>query len=174
MARVSQIHTARTMPPAGRSWRTRVYIYGGLLCGLLCSPVSRADAAAKQPVSQCTIARDASAFDGKRVKMRAVYHHAFEISALTCPCDADRRIWIGPGLQDLPPSLAAALRRQKRQVFAAVEVEGRFRSTGGPFGHLGFYPYALEGAQFRRATVLLETDHLIGEPVSLRSDVCRE
>jgi hypothetical protein len=161
-----------TMIQRGR-WR-RAGIQAAACCGLFCSSSSVVSAVAQPVVSLCSVVQEATSLDGKRVKIRAVYQRAFEISALSCPCTIDSRTWISPGQGEMPPALAAAIQRHKRQVFAAVEVEGRFRSREGPFGHLGFYPYSLEEPHFRRAKILLETDQLIGEPISLRTTVCRE
>jgi len=154
--------------------RRRAGIRAGACCGLFCFSSGVVPAVAQPVVSLCSVVQDAASFDGKLVKIRAVYQRPFEISALSCPCAIGSRTWISPGQAGMPPALAAALQRHKGQVFAAVEVEGRFRSKEGPFGHLGFYPYSLEEPRFRRAKILLETDQLIGEPLSFRTNVCRE
>ena len=176
MARSSQLILVFGRPAIraqrGR-WR-RAGIQTAACCGLFCFSSSVVSAVTQPVVSLCSVVQSASSLDGKRVRIRAVYQRAFEISALSCPCAIDSRTWIGPGQANLPPSLAAALQRHKLQVFAAVEVEGKFRSREGPFGHLGFYPYSLEEPRFRRAKILLETDQLIGEPIALHTDVCRE
>lgn len=108
------------------------------------------DLAEAQMISYCHLIENSRAFDGKLVRVRALYETEFEKTALTATACATPRPMTWVDLESAWESRTAW--RVRRAVMAArsswnvqtdVVLIGRF-SSGASFGHNGMYRFLLE------------------------------
>jgi hypothetical protein len=95
---------------------------------------------APQDVTYCQVAKDPSAFSGKRIRIRAIYRYMFEIQRLEPPaCCPDRmdKTWveIGAGLEG--DSLKQFNKFPKGIGVVLAVFVGTF-DAGGPYGDGGY------------------------------------
>jgi hypothetical protein len=103
-----------------------------------------------QTISYCQLIENARAFDGKLVRVRALYETDFEKTALTAPACASPlpvtwvdfdSAWESRSPGRLRRAMIAV--RSKWNVQTDVVLIGRFRA-GASFGHNGMYQYLLQ------------------------------
>lgn len=127
----------------------------------LCAPAPFcwAQAPPQAPRDWCDVAENASDFDGKEIEVRATYRARFETSELHClGCKVNARAWVD--FHSASPFLAPL--HGMHSGTANVIFAGRFRSSGGPFGHLGQYRFLFEVTAVKKAVKI--------EPSGLPSD----
>lgn len=92
-------------------------------------------------VSFCGLLQNPQVFDGKVIRIRAIYRYGFEISSLESPeCCPTARKKTALEFGELDSRSKKELRKAKRDMGLALGVfVGRF-SADGPFGHMGL-PY---------------------------------
>ncbi len=120
--------------------RLRLFILSFLL--LNCSPVRAHNNPETMPqeVTYCQLAKDPSAFSGKRIRVRAIYRYMFEIQRLEPPaCCPDRmdKTWVEivSGLEG--DSLKQFNKFPKGMGLVLAVFVGRF-DAGGPYGDGGY------------------------------------
>ena len=108
------------------------------------------DLADAQTITYCDLIKAPRAFDGKLVRVRALYETDFEKMALTAPaCTTPlpmtwvdfERAWESRTSWRLRRAMIAA--RSKWNLQTDVVLIGRFKA-GASFGHNGMYPFLLE------------------------------
>lgn len=110
-------------------------------------------------VSYCELMRNVEKYDGKRIRVFAVYRYGFEWSELYCPaCLNKARIWV-----DLDESFVSSTKPSVRKRIGEhgfkgrtvkVVMVGRF-DAGGGYGHLGAYRFRLLVSRLEKADVIL-------------------
>jgi hypothetical protein len=108
------------------------------------------DLAEAQTTSYCQLIENSRAFDGKLVRVRALYETDFEKMTLTAPACASplpmtwvtfESAWESRTAWRLRRAMIAA--RSRWNVQTDVVLIGRFKS-GVSFGHNGMYPFLLQ------------------------------
>jgi|SRR5215467_5413052 len=92
-----------------------------------------------QVVTFCELAKDPSAFNGKRIRVRAIYRYAFESSRLEAPtcCPAERsKIWVEVSADLEGKSLKLFHKFPKAEGLVLATFEGTF-VTGDTYGTFG-------------------------------------
>lgn len=116
---------------------------------LVSLPVGAAnDFADAQTVSYCGLIENPRAFDGKLVRVRALYETDFEKSALTAPACTTPLPMTWVDFERAWESrtswrLRRAMMRSKWNVQTDVVLVGRFKS-GAWFGHNDMYPFLIQ------------------------------
>jgi hypothetical protein len=102
-------------------------------------------------IAYCQLIQNPRAFDGKLVRVRALYETDFEKMALTAPSCASplpmtwvdfENGWESRTSWRLRRAMTAA--GSKWNVQTDVVLVGKFRSSGASFGHNGMYPFLLQ------------------------------
>jgi hypothetical protein len=96
-----------------------------------------------QTVAFCELVRHPQTYEGKVVRVRAIFSSEFEKSALSAPDCPAEATWL-----HVPDSYASCTKRKVQKKFEEnvggpgrdIVIVGRFESKGN-FGHLGMYPY---------------------------------
>ena len=91
-----------------------------------------------QDVTYCQLAKDPSAFSGKRIRVTAIYTYMFELSALrapTCCSDANHGAGIWVDFEDVPEGNARKVTKQfpKGMGYVLAVFVGRIE-TGSAYG----------------------------------------
>lgn len=119
-----------------------------LLLASLSTP-AKDDLVDAQTISYCDLIENPGAFDGKLVRVRALYETDFEKSALTAPACATplpmtwvdfEAAWEPRTSWRVRRAMNAA--RSKWNVQTDVVLVGKFKA--GAFGHNGMYPFLLQ------------------------------
>ena len=110
-------------------------------------------------VSYCDLIRNVEKYNGKRVRVSAVYRYGFEWSEMYCPeCLNEARTWV-----DLDESFVSSTKPSVRKRIGRhgvkgrtvmVVMAGRFEAGGG-YGHMGAYRFRLLASRLERADVIL-------------------
>ena len=91
----------------------------------------------------CDLVRDPKLYDGKLVRVRAIFSSNFEKSVLSAPDCPAEATWL-----HVPDSYASCTKRKVQKKFEDapwgqgrdIVIIGRLESKGN-YGHLGMYPY---------------------------------
>src|SRR5437588_7666904 len=96
-----------------------------------------------QTIPFCELVRNPKIYDGKLVRVRAIFSSNFEKSVLSAPDCPAEATWL-----HVPDSYASCTKRKVQKKFEDapwgqgrdVVIVGRLESKGS-YGHLGMYPY---------------------------------
>jgi hypothetical protein len=92
-----------------------------------------------QDVTYCQLAKDPSAFSGKRIRIRAIYSYMFEVSRLkspTCCSERDTLIWVDFD-EDLQGNSKKLFHKFPQGMGVVLAVFVGKIETGKVYGHFG-------------------------------------
>jgi hypothetical protein len=116
----------------------------------LCAPAlcCWAQTPSQAPLDWCDVTENASDLDGKIIEVRATYRTSFETSELHClGCRVNGSAWVDFHNASPFPAPLHGMRSGTANVIFA----GKFRSSGGPFGHLGQYKFLFDVTAVKKA-----------------------
>lgn len=129
-----------------------------LLTGML-SPAT-AQNREYQTVSYCELMRSPEQYQGKVIRVSAIYQYGFEWSELYCPeCVNEAKTWV-----DLDESFVSSTKANLRKKIGPhgvtgrtvwVTMVGRF-DVGGGYGHMGAYRFRLMVDRLENAQVIVD------------------
>lgn len=115
-------------------------------------------------VSYCKLIQNPVAYDGKKVRVEAIYRSGYEWSELYDPdCfEFEKRTWVElENLNAESRRILEELRTEKSEGRTlSVTFSGTFESLTGGYGHLNNYKYLLKVSGVQRAEFLFEGSKL--------------
>jgi hypothetical protein len=135
-----QIKNAASDKMRGRGMRFCLITLGAFLLSCGVTLAEQTPEGPPQDVTYCQLAKDPSAFSGKRIRIRAIYAYMFEVSRLkspTCCPERDVSIWVDfdEELKGRSQKLRDKFPKGMGLVLAAFV--GRFEAEG-PYGDGGY------------------------------------
>jgi hypothetical protein len=140
----------------------RIIIFAIILCTsiLTVGLWTTTEAQTIETVSYCDLMRQPAQYNGKVIRVSAIYRYGFEWSTLYCPeCIDETQTWIGFS-ETFISSTKRSLRKKIgengfRGKTVKVKLVGRFDGGGG-YGHMGVYKYRIIVDRLEEAEVILK------------------